>query len=160
MRQLNNKQFDTKQGANPMSHRIPNSSLVSIKKDETMKNKYKVTIENKVNWLIEKGSKITYWVNKKTGTTHIVSSDVDYDGDLKLSTSTINLYHERFYFFRKESVLRFLKNYELVSENPTDEFYTKVLANKQLKRDLSFGLRTKGRVGVSKKLFFYLMGDK
>ena len=85
---------------------------------------------------------------------------MDYDGDLKLSTSTINLYHERFYFFRKESVLRFLKNYELVSENPTDEFYTKVLANKQLKRDLSFGLRTKGRVGVSKKLFFYLMGDK
>ena len=40
MRQLNNKQFDTTQGANPMSHRIPNSSLVSIKKDET-KMKYK-----------------------------------------------------------------------------------------------------------------------
>ena len=37
MRQLNNKQFDTKQGANPMSHRIP-SPPVSIKEDETMKH--------------------------------------------------------------------------------------------------------------------------
>jgi hypothetical protein len=52
MRQLNNKQFDTKQGANPMSHRIPNSSLVSIKKDETkMKYKSSEEIDKAINYV-------------------------------------------------------------------------------------------------------------
>ena len=31
----------------------------------------------------------TYWVNKKTGTTHMVSADVDWSGNLKLQTTTV-----------------------------------------------------------------------
>lgn len=96
----------------------------------------------------------TYWVNKKTGTTHMVSADVDWNGDLKLSTTTLNLRYERDYFFRKDAVARFLKNYEFVCENATNEFYVSVLANKQLKSELSWGLKTKGRLGITKDEFF------
>ena len=96
----------------------------------------------------------TYWVNKKTGTTHMVSADVDWSGDLKLSTTTLNLRYERDYFFRKDAVDRFLKNYEFVCENPNIVFWSKVLANKQLKSELSWGLKTKGRLGITKDEFF------
>ena len=96
----------------------------------------------------------TYWVNKKTGTTHMVSADVDWNGDLKLSTTTLNLRYERDYFFRKDAVARFLKNYDFVCENATNEFYVNVLANKQLKSELSWGLKTKGRLGITKDEFF------
>ena len=96
----------------------------------------------------------TYWVNKKTGTTHMVHVEVDYNGDLKLWTTTLNLKYERDYFFRKDAVDRFLKNYELVCENPNVVFWSKVLANKQLKSDLSWGLKTKGRLGITKEEFF------
>ena len=96
----------------------------------------------------------TYWVNKKTGTTHMVRADVDWSGDLKLSTTTLNLRYERDYFFRKDAVARFLKNYDFVCENATNEFYVNVLANKQLKSELSWGLKTKGRLGITKEEFF------
>ncbi len=96
----------------------------------------------------------TYLVNKKTGTTHMVHVEVDYNGDLKLWTTTLNLKYERDYFFRKDAVDRFLKNYEFVCENPNVVFWSKVLANKQLKSDLSWGLKTKGRLGITKEEFF------
>ena len=96
----------------------------------------------------------TYWVNKKTGTTHMVRADVDWSGDLKLSTTTLNLRYERDYFFRKDAVARFLKNYDFVCENPNTVFWSKVLANKQLKSELSWGLKTKGRLGITKDEFF------
>jgi glycine betaine/choline ABC-type transport system substrate-binding protein len=96
----------------------------------------------------------TYWVNKKTGTTHMVRADVDWSGDLKLSTTTLNLRYERDYFFRKDAVARFLKNYDFVCENATNEFYVNVLANKQLKSELSWGLKTKGRLGITRDEFF------
>ena len=96
----------------------------------------------------------TYWVNKKTGTTHMVHADADFTGNLKLWTTTLNLRYERDYFFRKDAVVRFLKNYEFVCENPNIVFWSKVLANKQLKSDLSWGLKTKGRLGITKDEFF------
>jgi len=96
----------------------------------------------------------TYWVNKKTGTTHMVFAEMDWSGNLKLHTTTLNLRYERDYFFRKDAVDRFLKNYEFVCENPNIVFWSKVLANKQLKSDLSWGLKTKGRLGITKEEFF------
>ena len=95
----------------------------------------------------------TYWVNKKTGTTHMVRAEIGYFG-LKLSTTTLNLRNERMYFFRKGAVDRFLKNYEFVCENPTTEFWTEVLANKQLKNQFAWGRTTKGRLGITKDKFF------
>ena len=96
----------------------------------------------------------TYWVNKKTGTTHMAFAGVDYNGDLKLSTTTLNLRYERDYFFRKDAVDRFTKNYEFICEKPTNEFWTKVLANKKLKNEFAWGLKTKGRLGITKEEFF------
>ncbi len=108
-----------------------------------------------MNWKkhLKKGA-FSYWVNKKTGTTHMVSADVDWSGDLKLSTTTLNLRYERDYFFRKDAVDRFLKNYEFVCDNPNIVFWSKVLANKQLKSEFSWGLKTKGRLGITKEEFF------
>ena len=95
-----------------------------------------------------------YWVNKKSGTTHSVCDEIGYDGRKKLFTSTLNLRHERCYFFRGSAVDRFLKNYEFVCENPNIVFWSKVLANKQLKSEFSWGLKTKGRLGITKEEFF------
>ena len=95
-----------------------------------------------------------YWVNKRSGTIHHVTQDTDWSGNLKLSTTTLNLRYERDYFFRKDAVDRFLKNYEFVCENPNIIFWSKVLANKQLKSELSWGLKTKGRLGITKEEFF------
>ncbi len=96
----------------------------------------------------------TYWVNKKTGTTHMVHADADFTGNLKLWTTTLNLRYERDYFFKKDAVDRFLKNYEFVCENPNIIFWTKVLANKNLKNEFTWGLKTKGRLGITKEEFF------
>lgn len=96
----------------------------------------------------------SYWVNKKSGTIHHVMADKGYDGKPKLFNTTLNLRYERSYFFRGDAVDRFLKNYDFVCENPTNEFWVNVLANKQLKNDFTWGLKTKGRLGITKDEFF------
>ena len=71
--------------------------------------------------------------------------------------STVNLPYERMYFTRGSdmgAVDRFLKNYDFVCENPTNEFYVNVLGNKKLKSEFSWGLKTKGRLGNTKEEFF------
>ena len=78
---------------------------------------------------LKKGS-YSYWVNKKSGTIHHVSADVGYDGKPKLFNSTLNLRYERSYFFRGDAVDRFLKNYDFVCVNPTNEFFVDVLATR------------------------------
>ena len=102
---------------------------------------------------LKKGT-YTYWVNKKTGTIHHVSADVGYDGKPKLFNSTTNLRYERSYFFRGDGVDRFLKNYDFICENPTNEFFVDVLANKKLKNEFTWGLKTNGRLGITKDEFF------
>ena len=102
---------------------------------------------------LKKGS-YSIWVNKKSGTIHHVSVDVDYNGKPKLFNSTLNLRYERNYFFSGDAVDKFLKNYEFICVNPTDEFWVNVLANKKLKSDLYWGLKTKGRLGIIKDEFF------
>ena len=52
------------------------------------------------------------------------------------------------------AVDRFLKNYDFVCENPTNEFFVDVLANKKLKSDFTWGVKTKGRLGITKEEFF------
>jgi len=102
---------------------------------------------------LKKGS-YSIWVNKKSGTIHHVSVDVDYNGKPKLFNSTLNLRYERMYFFRGDAVDRFLKNYDFVCVNPTDDFWVNVLANKKLKSEYSWGLKTNGRLGITKDEFF------
>ena len=58
------------------------------------------------------------------------------------------------YFFRKGAVDRFLKNYEFVCENPTEKFWVDVIGNKNLKNEFTWGVRTKGRLGITKDEFF------
>ena len=100
----------------------------------------------------------TYWVNKKSGTIHMVGTEYSkYWKNFKLTLSSTNLRYERMYFTRGSdmgAVDRFLKNYEFVCENPNVVFWSKVLANKQLKSDLSWSLKTKGRLGITKEEFF------
>ncbi len=96
----------------------------------------------------------TYWVNKKSGTIHHVTADKGYDGKPKLFNTTLNLRYERSYFFRGDAVDRFLKNYEFICEKPTNEFWVNVLANKQLKSEFTWGLKTNGRLGITKDEFF------
>ena len=100
------------------------------------------------------------WVNKKSGTTHMVWPDLDYNGDLKVHTSTLNLRWERDYFFRAKDMDRFRKNYEFVCDTADNDFFVNVLANKELKSDYTWGLKTNGRIGISKDEFFNkLMGE-
>ena len=100
----------------------------------------------------------TYWVNKKSGTIHHVSAEYSkYWKNFKLSMSTCNLPYERMYFTRgsdMNAIDRFLKNYDFVCENPTNEFFVDVLANKKLKSEFSWGLKTKGRLGITRDEFF------
>ena len=102
---------------------------------------------------LKKGS-YSYWVNKKSGTIHHVSVDEGYDGKPKLFNSTMNLRHERSYFFRGDGVQRFLKNYEFICDNPTNEFFVDVLSNKKLKSEFTWGLKTNGRLGIGRDEFF------
>ena len=104
-----------------------------------------------------------YWVNKNSGTIHHVLQDTDWNGNIKLWANSCNLPYERSYHFRdidkgikgrNNSFKRFLKNYEFICKNPTNDFFVHVLANKVLKRNLSFGLKTDGRVGITKEEFF------
>lgn len=102
---------------------------------------------------LKKGS-YSYWVNKKSGTIHHVSVDTTWDGKLKLFNSTTNLRYERSYFFRGPAVDRFLKNYSFITDNPSNDFFVNVLANKKLKSEYSWGLKTRGRLGIGKDEFF------
>jgi len=95
-----------------------------------------------------------YWVNKKSGTIHHVLQDTDWNGNIKLWANSCNLRWERDYHFRGDAVQRFQKNYDFVCENPTNEFYTAVLANEKLKNEFTWGVRTKGRLGITKEEFF------
>ena len=74
--------------------------------------------------------------------------------NLLIFNSTLNLRYERSYFFRGDAVDRFLKNYDFVCVNPTNEFFVDVLANKKLKSDFTWGLKTNGRLGITKDKFF------
>ena len=40
------------------------------------------------------------------------------------------------------------------STEPTDDFWVNVLANKKLKSDFTWGLKTNGRLGITKDEFF------
>ena len=64
-------------------------------------------------------------------------------GKFRISTCTLNLRWEKDYFFRGESLERFKNNYEMVANNPSDSFFTNVLANRQLKSDFKYGKITK-----------------
>ena len=104
-----------------------------------------------------------YWVNKRSGTIHHVLQDTDWNGNIKLWANSCNLQHERSYHFRdvdrgikgrNNSFKRFLRNYKFICAKPTNDFFVHGLANKVLKRNFSFGLKTDGRVGISKEEFF------
>ena len=71
-----------------------------------------------------------------------------------LWANSCNLRYERSYFFRGDGVDRFLKNYDFVCDNPTNDFFVDVLANKKLKNEFTWGLKTNGRLGISKDEFF------
>ena len=96
----------------------------------------------------------SYCVNKKSVTIHHVSVDMGWDGTPKLFNSTTNLRYERSYFFRGDGVDRFLKNYQFVCDNPTNDFFVDVLSNKKLKSEFSWGRKTNGRLGITKDEFF------
>ena len=106
----------------------------------------------------QKKGTYTYWVNKKSGTIHHVGVEYSkYFKNFKLTMSTCNLPYERMYFTKgsdMNAIDRFLKNYDFVCDNPTNEFFVDVLANKKLKSEFSWGLKTKGRLGISKDEFF------
>ena len=98
-----------------------------------------------------------YWVNKRSGTIHYVTQDTDWSGNPTLWANTCNLPYERMYFTKgsdMNAVDRFLKNYDFVCENPTNEFFVGVLANKKLKSEFTWGRKTNGRLGISKDEFF------
>ena len=99
------------------------------------------------------GNTHTYWVNKKSGTIHMVSAEyAKYWGNLKLTMSTLNLPYERMYFTKGSdagAVDRFLKNYEFICDGagiPMD-FYHHVLRNQTLKNNFKYGV-------ISKEEFF------
>ena len=106
----------------------------------------------------QKKDTYTYWVNKKSGTIHHVGVEYsEYWKNFKLTTSTLNLPYERMYFTKgsdKNGVGRFLKNYEFICEKPDNEFYINVLSNKKLKSEFTWGVKTKGRLGITKEEFF------
>ena len=104
-----------------------------------------------------------YWVNKKSGTIHLVFESEAICGGKKLWSETTNLRYNRDYsFYEKKSMVNhgyssidnFLKNYEFICEKPTNEFWVNVLANKKLKDEFTWGLKTNGRLGISKDEFF------
>ena len=95
----------------------------------------------------------TYWVNKKSGTIHMVGTEYSkYWKNFKLTLSSTNLRYERMYFTRGSdmgAVDRFLKNYEFICDGagiPMD-FYHHVLRNRTLKNNFKYGV-------ISKEEFF------
>ena len=123
-----------------------------------MMNKEKIMNKNLGRLINQKKGTYTYWVNKKSGTIHHVGVDYsEYWKNFKLTTSTLNLPYERMYFTKgsdKNGVGRFLKNYEFICEKPDNEFYINVLSNKKLKSEFTWGVKTKGRLGITKEEFF------
>ena len=106
----------------------------------------------------QKKGTYTYWVNKKSGTIHHVGVEYsEYWKNFKLTMSSLNLPYERMYFTKgsdKNGVGRFLINYEFICEKPDNEFYINVLSNKKLKSEFTWGVKTKGRLGITKEEFF------
>ena len=99
-----------------------------------------------------------YWVNKKSGTIHLVSESEAVGGGKKLWNQTMNLTYTRDYFFHSKksmtshgygSIDSFLKNYEFIcnSADVPMDFYHHVLTNKALRNDFTYGK-------ISKKEFF------
>ena len=41
-----------------------------------------------------------------------------------------------------------------ICEKPDNEFYINVLSNKKLKSEFTWGVKTKGRLGITKEEFF------
>ena len=91
-----------------------------------------------------------YWVNKKSGTIHLVFEDEAVGGGKRLWSQTTNLRWNRDYFFydRESMVSRgygsidnFLKNYEFIcdSADTPHDFYHYVLHNQTLKNRFSRG---------------------
>ena len=99
-----------------------------------------------------------YWVNKKSGTIHLVFESEAICGGKKLWSQTTNLRYNRDYsFYEKKSMVdrgygsidNFLKNYEFVCDGagiPMD-YYQHVLVNKKLKSNFKYGV-------ISKEEFF------
>ena len=79
----------------------------------------------------------TYWVNKRSGTIRNVGVEYNkYFKNFKLTIVIVNLPYERMYFTKgsdMNGVDRFLKNYEFICENPTNDFFVNVLGAKKLK---------------------------
>ena len=100
----------------------------------------------------------TYWVNKRSGTIQHVGVEYNkYFKNFKLTMSTVNLPYERMYFTKASDmngVDRFLKNYDFICENPTNDFFVNVLANKRLKSEFTWGRKTNGRLGITKNEYF------
>ena len=123
-----------------------------------MINKEKIMNKNLGRLINQKKGTYTYWVNKKSGTIHHVGVEYsEYWKNFKLTMSSLNLPYERMYFTKgsdKNGVGRFLKNYEFICEKPDNEFYINVLSNKKLKSEFTWGLKTKGRLGITKEEFF------
>ena len=123
-----------------------------------MMNKEKIMNKNLGRLINQKKGTYTYWVNKKSGTIHMV--DVEYSEywkNFKLTMSSLNLPYERMYFTKgsdKNGVGRFLKNYEFICEKPDNECYINVLSNKKLKSEFTWCVKTKGRLGITKEEFF------
>ena len=123
-----------------------------------MMNKEKIMNKNLGRLINQKKGTYTYWVNKKSGTIHMVGVEYsEYWKNFKLTMSSLNLPYERMYFTKgsdKNGVGRFLKNYEFICEKPDNEFYINVLSNKKLKSEFTWGVKTKGRLGITKEEFF------
>ena len=95
-----------------------------------------------------------YWVNKKSGTIHLVFESEAIGGGKKLWTETTNLKYNRDYFFydRESMVSRgygsidnFLKNYEFIcdSADTPANYYHHVLHNQVLKANFKYGKLSK-----------------
>jgi hypothetical protein len=75
----------------------------------------------------------------------------------------LNLPYERMYFTKgsdMNGVDRFLKNYEFICENPDNDFFVNVLANKKLKSEFTWGRKTNGRLGITKDEYFSKLNIK
>ena len=95
-----------------------------------------------------------YWVNKKSGTIHLVFESEAIGGGKKLWSRTANLRYNRDYFFydRESMVSRgygsidnFLKNYEFIcdSADVPHDFYHYVLHSQALKDSFKYGRLSK-----------------
>lgn len=105
-----------------------------------------------------KESKLSYYVNKKSGAIYSVFYTTSCTGDEQIWATSCNLRYERDYFYYKRDggIARFEKNNLLIctSEDCSNDFYKNVIANQKLKNDFTYGNRTKNRLGISKEHFF------